>query len=54
MNTKNTGGYVPSSAAAIFVVATSSGVTLHSGLDTVMLVSKYEKTKSKLKHKVKA
>ena len=35
----HTDSYVPSSAAACFVVATSSGESLHSGLDTVMHVS---------------
>ena len=31
--------YVPSSAAACFIVATSSGVSSHLGVETVMLVS---------------
>ena len=31
--------HVPSSAAACFIVATSSGVSLHLGVETVMLVS---------------
>ena len=31
--------YVPSSAAACFIVPTSSGVSLHLGVETVMLVS---------------
>ena len=42
----HTDSYVPSSAATIFIVANSSGVALHSGLDAVKLVSKNEKTKT--------